>query len=93
MSVGEEFTQDYVVTVQFDYCFPLEDYSSVDDEYMFCDNLLVAPIIGTESDEREVYLPAGEWENFFTGESVEAGRFKVSTEGIPVYRKRNIVTA
>ena len=33
LSVGDEFTQDYVVTVQFDYCFPLEDYFSDDDVY------------------------------------------------------------
>ena len=25
LSVGDEFTQDYVVTVQFDYCFPKQD--------------------------------------------------------------------
>ena len=70
-----------------DYTDDAEVYK-IDDEYMFCDDLLVAPIIGTESDEREVYLPAGEWENFFTGERVEAGRFKVCTEGIPVYRRK-----
>ena len=52
------------------------------------DNLLVAPIIGTESDEREVYLPEGEWEDFFTGERVESGRCKVCTEGIPACRKK-----
>lgn len=60
---------------------------SIDDEYMFCD-LLVAPVIGTESDEREVYLPAGEWADWFTGEPVPSGRFTVCTEGIPVYKKR-----
>ena len=60
---------------------------SIDDEYMFCD-LLVAPIIGTDSDEREVYLPAGEWVNWFTGEPVSPGRFTVRTEGIPVYQRK-----
>lgn len=59
----------------------------LEDEYMFCDDLLVAPVIGCESDEREVYIPDGEWENFFTGEKVAPGRFTVSTEGIPVYKK------
>lgn len=69
------------------------DYSSdpetfaIDDEYLFGDDLLVAPIIGTESDEREVYLPAGQWVDFFTGQPVEAGRFTVCTTGIPVYRR------
>lgn len=64
-----------------------DEVYKIDDEYMFCDNLLVAPIIGIESDEREVYLPAGKWEDFFTGDEVKAGRFTVCTEGIPVYRK------
>ncbi|MBR0143458.1 MAG: glycoside hydrolase [Clostridia bacterium] len=60
---------------------------AIDDEYYFTDDLLVAPIIGTESDTREVYLPAGKWVDFFTGESVPAGRFTVTTGNIPVYKK------
>ncbi len=71
-----------------DYTDDPETYR-IDDEYLFCDDLLVAPVIGTESDEREVYLPAGEWEDFFTGEPVAAGRFTVCTEGIPVYRRKH----
>ena len=59
----------------------------IDDEYLFCADLLVAPIIGTESDAREVYLPAGRWTDFYTGEAVPAGRFTVTTEKIPVYRR------
>jgi len=69
-----------------DYTHDPETYQ-IDDEYLFCDDLLVAPIIGTESDEREVYLPDGNWVDFFTGEPVQAGRFVVNTEGIPVYKK------
>ncbi len=59
---------------------------AVDDEYMFCDDLLVAPIIGDESDTREVCLPAGQWVDFYTGAPVSPGRFSVTTENIPVYR-------
>ena len=69
-----------------DYTDDPETYQ-IDDEYLFCDDLLAAPIIGTESDEREVYLPNGNWVDFFTGEPVKAGRFVVCTEGIPVYKK------
>lgn len=69
-----------------DYTSDAEVYQ-IDDEYMFCDDLLVAPIIGTESDERKVYLPQGEWKDFFTGDPVSAGWFTVCTEGIPVYQK------
>ena len=58
------------------------------DEYMFCDDLLVAPIASGTGDERDVYLPVSEnWVDYFTGEKVESGHIKVSTKGIPVYRK------
>ncbi len=63
-----------------------ENVYGIDDEYMFCDNMLVAPVIGDESDEREVYLPAGEWIDFYTGEKVTAGKFTVKTDKIPVFR-------
>jgi len=36
-------------------------------QYMFGPSLLVAPIYD-EGDERNVYLPAGEWINYWTGE-------------------------
>ena len=71
-----------------DYSNDPETYA-IDDEYLFGDDLLVAPIIGTESDEREVYLPAGQWVDFFTDQPVESGRFTVCTEGIPVYKRIN----
>ncbi|MBE6598182.1 MAG: glycoside hydrolase [Ruminococcaceae bacterium] len=60
----------------------------IDDEYMFCDDLLVAPMIWGKGDTREVYLPtADKWVDYFTGEPVEAGKFSVTTKGIPVYRR------
>ena len=61
---------------------------NIDDEYMFCEDLLVAPIAANTGDEREVYLPvADEWVDYFTGEKVQSGRIKVNTKGIPVYRR------
>ncbi len=58
----------------------------IDDEYIFCDDLIVCPM-GLDSDEREVYLPEGRWRDFFTREEVTPGRFTVKTEGIPVFEK------
>ncbi len=64
---------------------------TVDDEYLFCDDLLVAPIAAGTGDERDVYLPrASRWADFFTGEEVtpsENGILHVNTKNIPVYRK------
>lgn len=69
----------------FDYTDDAETYR-IDDEYLFCADLLVAPIVAGQ-DGREVYLPAGEWVDFFTGAPVASGRFTVKTNGIPVYRR------
>ena len=70
-----------------DYTNDAETYR-IDDEYLFCCDLLVAPIMAGQ-DEREVYLPEGEWVDYFTNEPVLAGRFTVKTNGIPVYRRVN----
>lgn len=69
-----------------DYTNDTETYT-IDDEYIFCDNLIVAPIMVGEN-ERRVYLPDGKWVNYFTGESVDSGWFDVKTDKIPVYEKR-----
>ena len=62
---------------------------NIDNEYMFCDDLLVAPIASGRSDEREVYLPTSvSWCDYFTGEDVPSGKFVVKTKGIPVYRRK-----
>lgn len=61
---------------------------NIDDEYLFCNDLLVAPIAWGTGDERDVYLPVAEkWSDYFTGEPVESGWRKVKTTGVPVYRK------
>lgn len=63
----------------------------IDDEYLFCDDLLVAPIASGTGDERDVYLPrADRWADYFTGEEIEVpenGRIHVRTASIPVYRR------
>lgn len=68
-----------------DYTEDKETYE-IDDEYIFCDDLIVAPL-SYDTDEREVYLPKGKWRDYWTKEPVESGRFTVVTENIPVYEK------
>lgn len=68
------------------------DYTSdketwkIDDEYIFCDELIVAPLT-EETDERRVYLPEGKWRDYWTKEPVSPGWFDVLTKKIPVYEK------
>ena len=68
-----------------DYTYDTQTYN-IDDEYIFCDSLIVAPLTA-ESDERMVYLPDGNWTDFWTGDEVSSGWFSVNTDKIPVFRK------
>ncbi len=64
-----------------------ENTYGIDDEYLFCDSLLVAPFTDFENDSRDIYLPEGEWVDFFTNEPVKCGHFTYTSENIPVFRK------
>ena len=44
---------------------------NVDDEYLFCDTFLVAPVFAARG-QRRVYLPAGIWWDFWSGERAES---------------------
>lgn len=41
----------------------------IDDEYYFGDDFLVAPVMNSEN-MRDIYLPKGEWVDFFNGENI-----------------------
>ncbi len=56
------------------------------DQYLFGDSMIVAPIISGTS-ERDVFLPAGEWFDFFTGERYEGGKHHISVPHVPVFVK------
>lgn len=68
-----------------DYTNDKETYE-IDDQYLFCDDLMVAPIIAGET-ERKVYIPEGSWVDYWTNEPVKNGYMTVNTDTIPVYRK------
>ncbi len=48
---------------------------SIEDQFMFGPNILVSPIYKEGIAKREVYLPKGEWINFWNGENIEGGRY------------------
>jgi alpha-D-xyloside xylohydrolase len=62
----------------------------IDDQYYFGDAFLVAPIMNDDG-VRDVYLPAGKWIDFWTGEIVEGCRWlkniQMRLERMPVYVK------
>ena len=69
-----------------DYTDDPETYE-IDNEYLFGEDLLVAPM-AVEEEMRRVYLPAGEWADYWTGEIVSYGWHEVETDHIPVYQRR-----
>ena len=66
----------------------------IDDEYYFGDDFLVAPVMNSD-DCRDIYLPEGNWVNFFTGERLRGGRWlygvKVPLEEMPVFVREGAV--
>ena len=61
----------------------------IEDEYLFGDNMLIAPLLEENSNSRSVYLPKGQWYDFFTGKQYQGGGFYRSDEAskMPVYIK------
>ncbi len=67
--------------------------ADISDSYMMGDSLLVAPILEGQTG-RDIYLPAGDWYDFYTGEKLSGSRtIHVETEEIPVYVKKGSVLA
>lgn len=62
------------------------------DQYMFGDDLLVAPVVVEGAVSRKVYLPKGTWTNIFTKEVFEGGKdYEVSAKihEIPVFTRED----
>lgn len=58
------------------------------DEYLWGKNVLVAPVVEKGATTRQVYLPAGDWYDFWTRERLEGGREisrAVDLETMPLY--------
>ncbi|MCM1166159.1 MAG: alpha-xylosidase [Lachnospiraceae bacterium] len=68
---------------------------TLDKQYMFGDNLLVAPICNERGDG-EFYLPEGKWTDILNGKVYEGGRFyreKYDYFGLPCLAKPNSIIA
>lgn len=64
--------------------------AALDQQYMFGDQLLVAPVTAQGATTKNVYLPAGRWVDFWSGNSVEGPTTVTETVGldtIPVYAR------
>ncbi len=59
----------------------------IDDEYYFGNEFLVCPVMNSRN-RRDIYLPEGQWVDFFTGERYDGGwhyDVEVPLERMPVY--------
>lgn len=62
----------------------------IDDQYLFGEHLLVAPIYTAGATARQVYLPDGTWHQWYTGEKQTGKRFIVAPapmDYIPLYAR------
>jgi alpha-glucosidase/alpha-D-xyloside xylohydrolase len=59
-----------------------------EDEYLWGRDILVAPVVEQGVTSRQVYLPHGNWYDFWTGERIQGGRTitsEVNIETMPLY--------
>jgi alpha-glucosidase len=66
----------------------------IDDEYLFGPDLLVAPVLAPGSTARQVYLPAGTWHDWHSGQTVDGRSFVVAPtpmHSIPLYARGGAV--
>jgi alpha-glucosidase len=66
----------------------------IDDQYLLGNDLLIAPVIGPGATARQVYLPAGDWYDWHTGELVGGKRFltvPTPLDRIPTYARGGAV--
>ena len=69
--------------------FPQDDHAAgMDDEFFFGSDLLVAPVLWENTTDREVYLPKGDWYDYWTGRHYKGSttiHVPVTLESIPMF--------
>lgn len=72
------------------YNYSDSNLNKATDQYMWGDNLLIAPVLYKGATTRRLYLPRGNWYNFFTNQPKRGGQWiedQVYPDKIPVYVK------
>jgi len=65
-----------------------ERTAKTDDEFLFGADLLVAPVLWEGADERDIYLPAGDWYDYWTGRHYAGNatvHVPVTMDSIPLF--------
>ncbi|ULQ50987.1 glycoside hydrolase family 31 protein [Flavihumibacter fluvii] len=72
------------------YDYTDSNLNKASDQYMWGDAILVAPVLEKGATTRKLYLPKGDWYNFFTNQRRQGGEWieeKLYADKIPVYVK------
>jgi alpha-D-xyloside xylohydrolase len=66
---------------------------TIEDQYMFGPDIMVAPVVEAGISSRKIYLPTGaEWKDALTGKKYIGGQtidYKVEIENIPIFTRNN----
>lgn len=77
------------------YEYPVDKHvRNISDEYMLGSFVLVAPVIAPGKEAREVYLPDGDWYDYYTGEKYSGGRYILADaplDKVPVFIKAGAI--
>jgi alpha-glucosidase len=60
----------------------------IDDQFLFGSDLLIAPVLRAETTQRSVYLPAGDWYDYWSGAHYTGGKWivvPVTLASIPIF--------
>ena len=74
--------------------FPKDEMCyTIEDQYMFGPDILVAPVVEAGISSRKIYLPTGaEWRDALTGKKYNGGQtidYKVEIENIPIFTRND----
>jgi alpha-glucosidase (family GH31 glycosyl hydrolase) len=62
-----------------------------DDEFLLGDEFLVAPVITPNTTQRDIYLPKGKWQNYWTGEIIMGNalieKFPTPLDTLPIFKR------
>jgi alpha-glucosidase (family GH31 glycosyl hydrolase) len=68
-----------------------EQALTCDDEFLLGDEFLVAPVVTPNTNQRDIYLPAGPWQNYWTKEIITGGTllkdYPTPLEVLPIFRR------
>ncbi|MBE7434564.1 MAG: glycoside hydrolase [Anaerolineales bacterium] len=61
------------------------------DEFLLGDEFLVAPVVTPNTTQRDVYLPKGEWQNYWTGETIPGNtlleHYPTPLDTLPIFKR------